>query len=243
MNLGGRHMGDVPGNRKPTRDIHFRIGGRGAAFLEEAFAADWYFTTGEDTGWPGYRPLPSRGAALCRGITDGPNEDLEKLQWVLIGALAEARERVCIMTPYFIPSREMIAALSSAALRGVSVELILPRKNNLPFVGWASNAFLWEILQHGVRVFFRPPPFAHSKLLVVDGYYAVVGSANLDPRSLRLNFEFNVEIYDSALGAGLVDHFDEVRADSEEVTREEMDARSFPVKLRDSFFKLFSPYL
>jgi len=243
MNLGGRHMVTDPDNKKPTVDMHFRIRGTAAAFLEESFAADWYFTTGEDTGWGGYKAMPARGQAMCRGITDGPNEDLEKLQWVIIGALSTAHERVCIMTPYFIPSRELIAALSAAALRGVRVEIILPRKNNLPYVGWAANAFLWEVLQHGVRIYFRPPPFSHSKLFLIDDYYAIIGSANLDPRSLRLNFEFNVEVFDSELGAQLVAHFDAVRAQSHETTREEMDARSLPIKLRDSVCKVFAPYL
>ncbi|RMH41702.1 MAG: cardiolipin synthase [Deltaproteobacteria bacterium] len=243
MNIGGRHMVTRPDNPKRAVDIHFRIEGQGVAFLEEAFAADWLFTTGKETGWPGYRPMDDRGPALVRGIMDGPNEDLETLQWVLIGALAAARDRVCIMTPYFIPSREMIAALSSAALRGVSVEILLPSDNNLPFVAWASNACLWEILQHGVRVFFRPPPFAHSKLFLVDDYYAIVGSANIDPRSLRLNFEFNLEIYDAALGASLVSHFDDVRAESREVTLDDVNARPLWMKLRDSTCKLFSPYL
>jgi cardiolipin synthase len=243
MNIGGRHMVSDASNRKPTVDIHFRIEGQGAAFLEESFAGDWYFTTGEDTGWGGYKAMPSRGTAICRGITDGPNEDLEKLQWVIIGALAAARQRVCIMTPYFIPSREMIAALVSAALRGVRVELILPKKSNLPYVAWATNAMLWELLKQGVRVYFRPPPFAHSKLFVVDDYYMLIGSANLDPRSLRLNFEFDVEVFDSEVGKQLVAHFDDVRGQCDEVSCEDMDGRSLPIKLRDSFAKLFSPYL
>jgi cardiolipin synthase len=243
MNIGRRHLVRDPANKKCTVDIQFRIEGRAVAFLEESFAADWHFTTREDTGWGGYKAMASRGTALCRGITDGPNEDLEKLQWVLIGALGAARERVCIMTPYFIPSREIIAALSTAALRGVDVELILPRTSNLPYVAWATNAMLWEMLQHGVRVFFRPPPFAHSKLFLVDDYYAIIGSANIDPRSLRLNFEFNVEIYDGDLGKQLVAHFDEVRGASAEVTLKDMEDRSFGIKLRDSFAKIFAPYL
>ncbi len=243
MNIGGRHMVEAEGNKKPTVDVHFRFEGAGAAFFEEAFAADWHFTTGEDTGWTGFAELPSRGSAICRGITDGPNEDLEKLQWVLLGALSAAKERVCIMTPYFVPSRELAAALSSTALRGVVVELIIPKRSNLRFIDWATNAMIWEVLQHGVRIYHRPPPFAHSKLFLVDDYYAIIGSANLDPRSLRLNFEFNMEIYDTRLGDELAAHFDAVRADSEQVTLADVDRRSLPAKLRDSLCKIFAPYL
>jgi len=243
MNIGGRHMVEAEGNKKPTIDIHFRIDGPGVGFLDEAFFTDWQFTTGDDGGWSGFPGIHAQGTALCRGITDGPNEDFEKLQWILIGALSAAREHVRIMTPYFIPNRELLGALTSAALRGVSVEIIMPRHNNLPFVAWATNAMLWEMLQRQVRFYLRPGHFSHSKLFMVDDYYINIGSANLDPRSLRLNFEFNVEIFDSSLGDDLRRHFEAVRDQSHLLTLDEMDNRSFLVRLRDSTAKIFSPYL
>lgn len=243
MNIGGRHMVEAENNKNPTVDLHFRIDGPGVGFLDEAFFADWQFTTGGDDGWAGFPGIPAQGTALCRGISDGPNEDFEKLQWILTGALSAARDSVRIMTPYFIPNRELLGALSSAALRGVNVEIILPRHNNLPFVAWATNAMLWEMLQRSVKFYLRPGHFAHSKLFVVDDYYINIGSANLDPRSLRLNFEFNLEIFDSALGAELRDHFEAVRAESHMLTLDEMDNRSFLLRLRDSTAKIFSPYL
>jgi cardiolipin synthase len=243
INLGGRHMVGDPENRRPTADLHFRFEGPAVSFMEECFDADWFFTTGRRTGWRPPRDSTGDGTALCRGIVDGPNEDLEKLQWVLLGALSVAKRRVRIMTPYFVPNREIIAGLTAAALRGVAVEIILPRRSNLPFVDWATSAMLWELLQHGVRVYRRPPPFAHSKLFMVDDYYVVIGSANLDPRSLRLNFEFNMEIFDSALGATLVAHFEAVRERCQELRLADNLARPLPVKLRDATFKLFAPYL
>ncbi len=243
MNIGRRHMALDPDNRKQTIDMHFRIDGPAVQFLEEAFAQDWWFASGGDRTFGEYRAMPPAGSALCRGITDGPNEDLERLQWVLIGALAAARDRVRIMTPYFIPNRELLASLTAAALRGVTVEVILPRKNNIPIVAWATNSMAWELLRHGVRIYYRPPPFAHSKLFLVDDYYVNIGSANLDPRSLRLNFEFNLEVFDSKLGAELGAHFDDVLSRSHELTIEEADARSLPIKFRDALAKVFSPYL
>ena len=131
-----------------------------------------------------------------RTITDGPNEDLDRLALILAGAVSSARERVRIMTPYFLPSRGLIGAMQSAALRGVAVDVILPLRNNLPFMDWATRNMLWELLERGIRVFYQPPPFAHSKLFVVDDQYGLIGSPNIDPRSLRLNFELAVEIYD-----------------------------------------------
>jgi cardiolipin synthase len=147
------------------------------------------------------------------------------------------------MTPYLIPDRSLIAAINTAALRGVEVEILLPERNNLPYVGWASRAYHWELLQYGTRIYYQSPPFVHSKFLLIDDQYALIGSANLDPRSLRLNFEFNVEVYDRSLTALLAEHFDRAREAAIPATLASVDARPLPVKLRDAFAKLFSPYL
>jgi cardiolipin synthase len=183
------------------------------------------------------------GRACCRGVSAGPNEPHEKLNWILIGALSCARSHIRIMTPYFIPSRAQLAAINAAALRGVRVEILLPQQNNLPFVAWAAHAYLFELLEHDARIYFHPPPFVHSKLLLIDDKYALVGSANIDPRSLRLNFEFNVEIFDHDAVNELIRHFDQSREQSRQISLEEVDSRSLTLRLRDSFFKLLSPYL
>ena len=174
---------------------------------------------------------------------DGPNEHHDKLSTILFGAVTTARHRIWIMTPYFLPSRELIAALQNAALRGVEVNILLPGKNNLPYMQWATSKMLWEILEKGVRVFYQPPPFVHSKLLVIDDHYAQIGSANIDPRSLRLNFELAVEIYDQTVAEILAPFFQESLARSREISLREVDARSIPVRARDALAWLFSPYL
>lgn len=157
--------------------------------------------------------------------------------------LTLAEKQVMIMTPYFVPSREMIAAFQSAALRGVEVTIILPQKNNLPYVHWATRNLLWELLLYGVRVYYQPPPFVHTKLLVIDGHYAHIGSANLDARSLRLNFELVVEVYDSAFARCLLEHMNTALEQAHPVSLAELDGRSLPVRVRDAACWLFSPYL
>jgi cardiolipin synthase len=104
-----------------------------------------------------------------------------------LGITGWAQKSLRIMTPYFIPDQVLIASLTQAVLRGVEVEIILPAKNNLPFVAWASRAYWGEVIQRGVKVYEESGSFIHSKALVADGVYALVGSSNLDPRSLRLN--------------------------------------------------------
>jgi cardiolipin synthase len=251
MNIGQRHMVDDPDNRNITADMHFRMRGPVVRVLEEVFCEDWYFATGNDV-WQseeeGAQPCDGEGpkepgTALCRGVRDGPNEDYEMLQWILVGALTCARRSVKILTPYFIPSRELLAALKAAVLRGAEVELVLPEKSNLRFVDWATNALLDEVIEMGVIVYHQPSPFDHSKLLIVDDFYVNLGSANLDPRSLQLNFEFNVEVFDPRLAKSLSEHVDAIVERSRRVTRVWLESRNLLAKLRDATVKIASPYL
>lgn len=241
MNIGARHLvGSTSG--RATADIHFHVRGAVVSQLEDVFVEDWRFITGEDLAvlHATYMPV---GAAYCRCIADGPNEDLDKISLVLMGAISAAQREITIVTPYFLPSREMIASLQSAALRGVAVTIILPQHSNLPFVDWATRNLLWELLQHGVTVCYQPPPFAHSKLFVVDDIYAQIGSANMDPRSLRLNFELNMEIIGAEGIPPLVEYARQRHRESKEITLQEIDGRGLITRLRDAACWLFMPYL
>lgn len=242
MNIRERHLA-VEG-RRGVADLHFKLEGPAVAELQKVFLEDWYFSTGEFLDDPRFFPqLEARGAAFARAIADGPDRDYRKLHWIIMGALSRARRRVRIMTPYFIPERPLIMALATTALRGVEVDLILPAVNNLPFIHWATRSYIPELLQMGIRVYYQPPPFVHSKLFLVDGLWSLIGSANLDPRSLRLNFEFNVEVYDAGLAQRLDAYFDRALEKAHRVTVEEMSRLSLPVRLLDGAMKLFSPYL
>lgn len=228
----------------PVQDLQFQIEGPVVAHLQEAFAEDWRFATGETLQGDKWFPLlEPAGPAFARGITDGPDADFEVLRWTLLGALAAARQSVRILTPYFLPDAALISALNLAALRGVTVDLLLPARSNLPFVQWASRAHWWQVLERGCRLWLTPPPFDHSKLFLVDDCWALVGSTNWDPRSLRLNFEFNVECYDPALARTLARWFKERRRGARPVTLAEMDARSLPVRFRDGVARLLTPFL
>ncbi|MFE8604977.1 phospholipase D-like domain-containing protein [Archangium violaceum] len=227
-----------------ARDLHFRVEGPVVGQLQETFAEDWAFTTKERLyGETWFPPLEPAGPVMARGIPDGPDEDFETLRLTLLGALACARSTVRIVTPYFLPEAALVTALNVAAMRGVRVDLVLPEKLNLPVVQWASIAQLWQVMRPHSRVFLTAPPFDHTKLMVVDGVWSLLGSANWDPRSLRLNFEFDVECYDAHLAARLDALIEERLSRSRLVTLEELNARPLPIRLRDGVARLLSPYL
>jgi cardiolipin synthase len=245
MNIGDRHLVRRVEPPSLVRDLQFRVSGPVVAQMQQAFLDDWHFCTGEQTQRAStWAPEGAHtDGAVCRVITDGPNEDLDKLATVMLGAIHAARHRIGIVTPYFLPSREMISALQTAVLRGVKTSLVLPSRNNLPYVHWATRNMLWEVVRRGVAVFYQPPPFDHSKLFVVDDYYAQIGSANIDPRSLRLNFELAVEVFDRDFAGTLWARIESLCKGARPVSLEELDARSLPVRARDALAWLFSPYL
>ncbi len=228
----------------PILDHHFRIEGPVVAHLQEVFAEDWLFCTQEllegETWFPELKPV---GSVLARGISTGPDSDLDRLRLTLEGALACAETSVCIITPYFLPDAPLIAALNVAALRGVQVDIILPEANNLTRVKWASTALLWQVLERGCRVWLSPPPFDHTKLMLVDRAWTLLGSSNWDPRSLRLNFEFDLECYDRELAEKLHALMDKKRQQARQVTLADVDGRSVPIRLRDGLARLLTPYL
>jgi cardiolipin synthase A/B len=241
MNISDRHLVGKEGNAHRVVDVHFAIRGPVTLSLLSIFLSDWYFAGGREPARPGRAVCG--GSGLCRAIADGPDEEIDRLLILIVGAIGLARHRVAIMTPYFVPPRELIGALQAAALRGVDVSILLPGRNNLFFMHRATRHLLWELLQRGVRVYYQPAPFVHSKFLLVDDDYAQVGSANLDPRSLRLNFELTLEIYDAALVARLDEHYAAAMAGSEEVHLADVDGRRMPTRMLDGLAWLFSPYL
>ncbi|WP_019571145.1 cardiolipin synthase [Thioalkalivibrio sp. ALMg3] len=244
MNIRRGHSHTNPGPH-PIHDLHFELRGPACTQLQRVFAEDWQFATGERLEGPLWLPqsVDPAGARACRGLPDGPDEDFEVLNFTLQSALAEAREQVTIVTPYFLPDVALTGALKAAALRGVQVDILTPARSNLRLVEWASRPQQAELLERGCRLWLTPPPFNHAKLMLVDREWALVGSANWDPRSLRLNFEFNLECLDAGLGQELASWTDALRAQSHPLTLEEVRARPLATQLRDGAARLLTPYL
>jgi cardiolipin synthase A/B len=245
MNIRHRHVVSQAKFR-PIQDVHFRIDGSLVSQIQETFSIDWRFTTGEilsDSIWFAEFDSSTNHGVTGRCIADGPDESLDRIRKILHGAISVARSSILIVTPYFLPDDALVTALSVAALRGVRVDIVLPSKSNLHFVQWASMAQLWQVLVPGCHVWQTPPPFDHSKFFVVDSEWSFVGSANWDPRSLRLNFEMNCELYSKDIAKQLESIGEERKRSAHRVTLDELNSRHILIKIRDGVARLFAPYL
>ncbi|HET9066628.1 MAG TPA: phospholipase D-like domain-containing protein [Gemmatimonadales bacterium] len=245
---GGLNIRDLCLTTSPsphmTRDVHFRFEGPVVRHLLEAFVVDWRFTTREVLGGPSWFPVLEPVAdVVARGIADGPDETQDALLMTLLGALAVAREHVVIVTPYFLPEPVLLEALRVTALRGVDVVVMVPERGNLRLVQWAQQAVLAQVLGKGCRVVLTRAPFDHTKLMVVDGAWSLVGSANWDPRSLRLNFEFVVECYSTRVASDLLGIIAEKSVGAHEQRQTDLIGRALLPRLRDGAAWLLQPYL
>lgn len=242
MNLADYHVVGQ-GDKNEVTDVHFQLNGPIVAELCRTFFLDWGFATREyEKRLPPFA-YKGTGSVYCRAVMDGPGSGADPLNDLIAGSISSAVTLVWLMTPYFLPTREIVAALRTAAQKGVDVRVILPAKNNLCYVHWASFRVLLPVLEAGVRVYFQEPPFAHTKLLCVDHYYCQIGSANLDSRSLRLNFELNTEVFDADFSAAMRTFMEETLKKSREVHIADLHGAPLYARLRSSLFWLFSPYL
>ena len=243
---GGMNVADenVMGLRppKPVQDTHFKVTGPVVAQLVDAFADDWAFVMGEKLEGPRWFPaLEPAGSAKARVITSGPDQDVEKIEFCVMQAIACARASIYVMTPYFLPDDRLNTALALAAMRGVAVHVVMPEASNHVFIDWAARANIGSMLKDGVNVWLGPPPFRHSKVMVVDGQWSLIGSSNWDMRSFRLNFEVCMEVYDRSFAQALQHFVTSHRGAA--LTNRELKARLLPVRLRDAGVRLLMAYL
>jgi len=230
-----------------AHDTHFRVTGPMVADLFHVAAEDWRFATRETLqgdAWQIEPPSSEPGSAVfMRAVSSGPDRGVETNHKMLMGAFSVARHSIRIMSPYFLPDRELITALVTAARRGVEVDIVVPATNNLMLVDRAMTGQFDQMLKNYCRIWRASGAFNHSKLLAIDGRWAYVGSSNLDPRSLRLNFEIDMEVLDTAFAEGIERRIDAAIASAMPVSLEGLRARPFPIRLIERILWLGSPYL
>ena len=229
--------------KEPIQDTTFKVQGPVVAQMQRVFEEDWIFsgkkhfipyTAPKNTPLPGHTP--------ARIIPDGPDSDFGKIQTLVMGALVCAQNSIHIVTPYFLPERDVLNALELASMRGVHVGIILPSKSNIFGMDWAMRANFPRLLKKGVKIYLTPPPFDHSKLLVVDEAWTFAGSANWDVRSFRLNFECNIE----CLGRHTASQVLKIIHAKKQAARAEVfnpkQRPSIFALIRNNAFKLLTPY-
>lgn len=242
MNIGSRHL-ISRFSKEQASDICFKFAGPVVLAMRELFQRDWYLSGGSKLERLPVSKHVGEGGSRCRLIADGPDNELNKLTLSIIGVLSSAQQRILLITPYFLPNAKIVGALQAAALRGVDVTIIIPSRCNWPMVRWAMDHRILQLLSVGVKLAEQPPPFAHSKCLLVDDSYALVGSANLDERSLRLNFELGIEIFDSRFCEELAAYAKKCMHNADYVKATRIESRGALVRFRDALASLFEPYL
>ncbi len=243
INIADCHTGKY--TEKCWRDTNVRVEGTAVRALARIFLEDWYFATEQPppTG-PAYLVPPTReGDELVQFVGSGPDQSEFAIHKLYFGAITTARERVWLETPYFVPDEAISEALVSAALRGVDVRLLVPVRGDNPVVDLAARSYFPDLLRAGAKVLEYSPRFLHAKTCVVDGDLSIVGSANLDNRSFRLNFEVVAAIYGERTNRALAAAFEDDLAHATPVKNKELRREPFPRRAAEAIARLFSPTL
>jgi cardiolipin synthase len=227
------------------RDIHLRIEGESVKMLQAVFITDWHFVRPEEHLDPANYLSEAAPGPLCpmQIAVSGPDSDWETIMQAFFSAITRARREILISTPYFTPGAAMLMALKVAALSGIDVRLVIPDRSDSHLAFWATRSYVEELLEAGIKVYMYQGGFNHSKLVIIDGDFCSVGSANMDTRSFEDNFELSALIYDRAIAAELKASYEADLRSSRQVTLAEWRSRSAWADARESLARLLSPLL
>lgn len=243
MNIGDEYIGKDP-NLGFWRDTHLRLYGPVVLQLQQVFAEDWFYATGEELTQPENFPPPNEtGTVVAQVVAGEPAGDSHSFHAILFAAINEAREQLLLTTSYFVPTEPLVAALEAAALRGVRVRLMLPAKSDHPSTVFAAHSYYELLLRSGVEIYEYGRGLMHAKTLAVDDDWSMIGSPNFDARSLLLNFEIAVITYDSRTTLELVEQFQKDLKYAKRVELEPWLKRSAIERLPESICRLFAPVL
>lgn len=261
MNIGNEYSGQlrrrVREMRRPDpdhfQDAHLRLLGPAVGDLSQTFAEDWAFATDEELTLP---PVPAPldghgeidlhdedGSAVAAIIPSGPDQEHNANGMVYFAGISSARQRIWLESAYFIPDQALLTALVSSALRGVDVRVLVPAHSDIGIVRAAARTYYPSLVRGGVRVFEYQPSMLHSKTVVIDGRWGLVGSANMDIRSFRLNFELSALVMGRAFAHELEGRFAADMEQSVEITGDLLRGQSYWARLRDGVARLMSPLL
>ncbi|TNF26558.1 MAG: cardiolipin synthase [Deltaproteobacteria bacterium] len=245
INVGREYLGLDP-DIGAWRDSHIHLEGPSVIGLQQTFVEDWLTTTGELLDDARYFPAPEAepaGDAVVQIVASGPDRPWSLIHRIYALAIAQARERVWISSPYFVPDRVMQSAIVTAALSGVDTRLLVPKRSDSRLVSWASRSYYGELLDAGVRIYEYRRGFLHAKSMVIDSWLGTIGSANMDIRSFHLNYELNAFVYDDRFAAELAAQFEQDLKDAAELPPDWAQKLSYGRRLLHAFAGLMSPLL
>jgi cardiolipin synthase len=243
LNFADRYLYGIP-DIGSWRDTHLKVVGGGATAMQIIFMADWYFVSKEILkGDEYFHPFKSGNGKLVQMTASGPDSDWESISHAYFSAISSANEYVYISTPYLMPTTDIVTALKTSALGGIDVRIIVPGLSDAITPKWSTNSYVEELLEAGVKVYFYKAGFTHSKVIVTDGIFSSVGTANLDFRSLETNFEVNAMIYDEEIAQILTQQFLDDQQKSELILLNEWKKRPHINKIKESFSRILSPIL
>ena len=245
FNIGNEHVG-LDKKIGYWRDTHLRIQGEAVADLEERFLLDWVYASKEKIkDYSPYFPINERIENITglQIVSCGPDNEEQHIRNGYLKIMNNARKNLYIQTPYFVPDETVLNSLKLSALSGVDVRLMLPGKPDHKTMFWAGNSYIGELLDAGVKVYYYEKGFIHAKTIVADGRVSSVGTANMDIRSFKLNFEVNCFIYNREIAETLESQFEKDMEVSKEVIRDEFKNRGLGNRFVESIVRLVSPLL
>ena len=243
QNIGDEYRG-VWRRVAPWRDTHLRLEGPVVDDLQTVFLDDWAFAAGETLGFSNYLAAsPARGDSVVQILPSGPDSSKDLFRDYVLLAIGLATRSVRITSPYFVPAPGLVPALKNAVRRGVTVDILLPSKADSPIVLWAGRSYYDELLRAGVRIHEHSAAMLHSKILLVDDHWALVGSANMDVRSFSTNFELTATIFDQAIASQLRAGFERDCGEADSITRWPLPEHSMWREVLEGIARLFSPLL
>ncbi|WP_233879695.1 cardiolipin synthase [Virgibacillus halodenitrificans] len=246
--IGGFNIGDeYLGKDKKFgywRDTHLRIYGDSVNNMQTRFILDWNQASRNHILYEErYYAAEPAGDVGIQVVSSGPDSDWEQIKNGYIKMIMSAKDYIYIQTPYFIPDESLRDALRIATLSGVKVKIMIPNKPDHPFVYWATLSYIGDLLNAGAEIYIYQDGFLHAKTIVVDGEIASVGTANIDVRSFRLNFEVNAFLYDKEVAAKLEDAYNADILLSTQMTKKLYQRRSLGIRFKESVSRLISPVL
>lgn len=247
INISDRYINDNNlKNKYFWRDTHIRIDGPGILFLQKIFLCDWNFCSGQRIEPErGYFNITHQtgGNIYVQIAASGPDSPNSTIMLSILKAISIAKEEILITTPYFIPGGSIIDTLKMAVLGGVSVKLLLPGISDSRIVNAAAKSYYGELLSSGAEIYLYRKGFVHSKTMVIDRSFSVVGSANMNHRSINLDFEVNANIYSGEFAERMRNIFYTDIIDSEKIIYDQWKNRSVFIKLAEKTARLMSPLM